>query len=68
MQTDRQTCRQTYRQTLAQLVWAPFKLTSCMLDLMFVVNTIETGVQWLSGRMVDSRPRGCLTGITALCP
>ena len=32
---------------------------------------IQTGVHWLSGRVLDSRPRGhrlSLTGITGLCP
>ena len=26
------------------------------------------GEQWLSGRALDSRPRGCLYGVTVFCP
>ena len=35
------------------------------------MHASEVGAQWLSGRMLDSRPRGpgsSLTSVTALCP
>ena len=37
----------------------------------FFLNQCSLGAQWLSGRVLDSRPKGHgfeLTGFTALCP